>query len=193
MLTASELRAGMAVRVEGTLYKVIGAEYHSGQGKMGGVAHARLRNVATGTLREWRFRGDEAVEEIVPERQNLQFLYQDGGLSYFMHPETFEQVPIEHERLGRAAHFLLEEMVVPVEFVEGQPIGLVFPDIVEVKIADTAPPVHTQGGSNVWKEARLENGLTLQVPPFIAPGEVIRVEVERGTYVERAKSAKPRA
>jgi elongation factor P len=190
MLPASELRAGMAVRVEGTLYKVIGAEYHSGQGKMGGVTHAKLRNVATGTPREWRFRGDETVEEVIPERQNLQFLYQDGGLSYFMHPETFEQVAIENERVGRAAFFLVPEMVLPVEFVEGQPIGLVFPDIVEVKIADTAPPAHTQGGSHVWKDARLENGLTLQVPPFIAPGEVIRVDVERGTYVERAKPQK---
>jgi len=190
MLTASELRGGMAVRVEGTVYKVIGAEYHSGQGKMGGVTHAKLRNLDTGTVREWRFRGDEVLEQIAPERQNLQFLYRDGDLSYFMHPETFEQVPVESSVLGRAAIFLAEEMTIPVEFVAGRPVGVVFPDIVEVKVAETAPPAHTQGGSNVWKDARLENGLTLQVPPFIAPGEVIRVEVERGTYVERAKAAK---
>jgi len=190
MLTASELRGGMAVRVEGTVYKVIGAEYHSGQGKMGGVTHAKLRNLDTGTVREWRFRGDEVLEQIAPERQDLQFLYRDGDLSYFMHPETFEQVPVESSVLGRAAIFLAEEMTIPVEFVAGRPVGVVFPDIVEVKVAETAPPAHTQGGSNVWKDARLENGLTLQVPPFIAPGEVIRVEVERGTYVERAKAAK---
>lgn len=190
MLTASELRGGMAVRVEGTVYKVIGAEYHSGQGKMGGVTHAKLRNLDTGTVREWRFRGDEVLEQIAPERQSLQFLYRDGDLSYFMHPETFEQVPVESSVLGRAAIFLAEEMTIPVEFVAGRPVGVVFPDIVEVKVAETAPPAHTQGGSNVWKDARLENGLTLQVPPFIAPGEVIRVEVERGTYVERAKAAK---
>lgn len=190
MLTASGLRAGMAVRVAGALYKVIGAEYHAGQGKMGGVTHAKLRNVDTGTMREWRFRADEVIAEIAPERQNLQFLYKDGGLSYFMHPETFEQVPIEHERLGRAAHFLVEEMIVPVEFVDNRPIGIVFPDIVDVKVADTAPAVHAQGATNVWKAARLENGLTLMVPPFIAPGETIRVDVERGAYVERAKAEK---
>jgi len=190
MLTASELRAGMAVRVEGALYKVIGAEYHGGQGKMGGVTHAKLRNVDTGTVREWRFRSDEAIEEIAPERQNLQFLYRDGDISYFMHPGTFEQIPIENSVLGRAAIFLIEEMTVPVEFVDNRPIGLVFPDIVEVKVVETAPPAHTQGGSNVWKDARLENGLTLQVPPFIAPGETIRVDVERGAYVERAKAPK---
>ena len=180
----------MAVRVEGILYKVIGAEYRSGQGKMGGVTHAKVRNVDTGTYRELRFRADETVEEILPERQNLQFLYRDGDLGYFMHPDTYEQVAVEAAVLGRAAVFLTEEMTVPIEFVEGRPIGLVFPDIVDVRVAETAPAAHTQGGSNVWKEARLENGLVLQLPPFIGPGELIRVEVERGTYVERARSQK---
>jgi len=190
VLTASQLRPGIAVRVEGTLYKVIGADYRSGQGKMGGVTHAKVRNVDTGTMRELRFRGDEVIEEIVPERQNLQFLYRDGDLSYFMHPDTYEQTAVESAVLGRAAVFLAEQLTVPIEFVEGRPIGLVFPDIVEVRVAETAPAAHTQGGSNVWKDARLENGLTLQVPPFIGPGEVIRVEVERGAYVERARSQK---
>lgn len=190
MLTASELRAGMALRVEGTLYKVIGAEYHAGQGKMGGVAHAKLRNVDSGTMRELRFRGDAMLEEIVPVRQNMQFLYKDADLSYFMHPDTFEQIPIENARLGRAALFLVEAMVVPVEFVDTQPIGIVFPDIVEMKIASTAPAVHAQGASNVWKPATLENGVGVTVPPFIAPGETIRVDVEQGTYVERAKTMK---
>jgi elongation factor P len=190
MLTASQLRAGMAIRVEGVLYKLIGAEYHSGQGKMGGVAHVKARNVATGTVRELRFRGDEMLEDIVPERQNLQFLYRDGDVGYFMHPATFEQFPVESSVLGRAAVFLTEEMTVPVEFIDGRPIGIVFPEIVDVKVAETAPAAHTQGGSNVWKEARLENGLVLQVPPFIAPGETIRVDVERGAYVERAKPPK---
>lgn len=190
MLTAAELRAGMAVRVEGSPCKVVAAEYHSGQGKMGGVTHAKLRSLDTGTLRERRFRGEEAIEEVTPERQALQFLYREGDLCYFMHPETFEQSAIESGVLGRAAVFLTEEMVVPIEFIEGRPVGVVFPEIVEVTVAETAPPAHAQGGSHVWKEARLDNGLTLQVPPFIAPGETIRVEVERGTYVERAKPAR---
>lgn len=187
MLTGSELRAGMAVRIEGVLYRVTDATYHAGQGKMGGVMHAKLRNLETGTMRDRRFRADETVDEIVPERTNLQFLYKDDQLACFMHPETFEHVEIEVARLGRAASYLFEEMTVPVEFVGGRPIGIVFPDIVEARVAETAPAVHAQGGSNVWKDARLENGLSIQVPPFIAPGETIRVDVERGAYVERAK------
>ncbi len=187
MLTASELRPGMALRIDGTLYKVTDAEYHGGQGKMGGVAHAKLRNLETGTLREWRFRSGEIVEEVQPERQNMQFLYKDDQASYFMHPDTFDQVPVDNEKLGRAAQFLDEGMVVPVEFIDGNPIGIVFPDIVEIKVTDTAPAVHSQGVTNVWKQAVLANGLAISVPPFISTGEMIRVEVERGVYVERAK------
>jgi elongation factor P len=192
MLPGSELRPGMAVRVERVLYRIIGAEYHGGQGKMGGVTHAKLLNLDTGTMRERRFRADELIETVEPERQNMQFLYSDDDSSYFMHAETFEQVSIGNDRIGRAASYLKEGMILPVEFFDGRPTSVAFPDIVEVKVADTAPPVHTQGNDNVWKEARLENGLKIMVPPFIAPGELVRVEVASGKYIERAKSEKKR-
>jgi elongation factor P len=187
MLTAAELRPGFALRIDGVLYKIIEATYHGGQGKMGGVAHLKLRNLETGTMREWRFRSDQMVEEVTPDRVNLQFLYSDDRAAYFMHPETFEQIEVENARLGRTSRFLREEMVVPVEFVDGQPLGVVFPEIVDVKVADTAPAVHAQGLTNVRKEALLDNGITILVPQFIAPGDWIRVKVEDASYVERAK------
>jgi elongation factor P len=127
MVPASELRSGMAVRVEGVLYKVIGADYHGGGGKMGGVTHAKLRNLETGTVREWRFRGDQLVEEVFPERQTMQFLYSDADASYFMHAESFEQVGIPNSRIGRALPFLKEDMTLPVEFFDAQPMSLASP------------------------------------------------------------------
>jgi elongation factor P len=187
MLSASELRNGMCLRLEGELYRVISADYHAGGGKMGGVAHAKLRNILTGAIWERRFRPDETIEQIEPERQPMQFLYSDDTFSYFMHPETFEQVVVENERLGPPLRFLKPEMILPVEFFEGKPISVVFPDIVEVRVAETAEPIHSQGSDNVWKQARLEGGVEIQVPPFIAPGEMVRVEVETATYIERAK------
>jgi elongation factor P len=190
MLNASELRPGVALRLEGTLYKVTAAEYHMGGGKMGGVAHVKLLNLETGTTREWRFHASETVAEIAPEHQTMQFLYADDRAGYFMHPQTFEQVGIEKPRLGAALRFLHEGMSVAVEFFEGRPTAIVFPPIVEARVADTAPPIHAQGQMNVWKEARLDNGVRVQVPPFIAPGETIRVEVESGRYIERAKGDK---
>jgi len=190
MVPASDLRAGMAVRLDGTLYKVVAADYRGGSGKMGGVMHARLQNVETGTFREWRFRSDEVLDDVVPERQPMEFLYADETHAYFMHPETFDQVAVDLRRLGRGRQYVKEGDTVPVELVDGRPIGVVLPDIVEVRVVETAPPAHVQGTDNVWKEARLENGDTVMVPPFIAPGETIRVEVETGAYVERAKKPK---
>lgn len=190
MLNASELRPGVALRLEGTLYKVTAAEYHMGGGKMGGVTHAKLLNLETGTTREWRFHANETIAELEPEHQGMQFLYSDDSMSYFMHPQTFEQTAIENGRLGPALRYLSEGMIVSVELFEGRPTSIAFPPIVDAVVADTAPPVHGQGQSNVWKEARLANGVEILVPPFIAPGEAVRVEVESGRYIERAKGEK---
>ena len=188
MIPASELRPGMAVRLEGDLYKVIAASYHMGGGQLSGVTHAKLRNMRTGAIREWRFKPDERLEDVALARRTMQFLYRDADLCHFMDVETYEQVSIESARLGKAAAFLVEGMTLPVEFSDGQPVGVVLPDVVEVRVADTAPPTRGVGvEGSVWKEARLDNGLTIMVPPFIAPGEVIRVEVETATYLERAR------
>ena len=187
MRMGSELRPRMTLRVDGALVRVVSAEYHGGQGKMGGVMHAKLRDLRSGKERERRFRAEEGVEEVAPDRQSLQFLYTDGTISTFMNPQTYEQVAIDTVRLGKAAAWLTEETVVPVELVEGEPVGVVFPEIAEGRVAETAAPYHTPGTDNVWKEATLDNGVKVMVPPFIATGETIRVDVETGRYVERAK------
>jgi elongation factor P len=188
MRTGSELRPRMTLRVDGALCRVLSADYHGGQGKMGGVMHAKIRDLQTGKERERRFRAEEAVEEVQPDKQSLQFLYSDGAVSTFMNPQTYEQVAIDSARLGKAAAWLTEETVVPVEFVDGEPLGIVFPEIAEGRVVETAAPYHSPGTDNVWKEARLENGVAVMVPPFIDVGEWIRVDVESSRYLERAKA-----
>ncbi|MFI5181209.1 MAG: hypothetical protein ACHQPI_07450 [Thermoanaerobaculia bacterium] len=133
------------------------------------------------------------MDAVEIEKQTLQFLYGDADTSTFMNPVTFEQTAVENALLGKAAAFLTPEMAVPVEFCEGRPIGATVPEILEVRVAKTAAPVHTQGQDSVWKKAVLENGVTILVPPFIAEGEVVRVKVEDATYVERAKGEKRKA
>lgn len=186
MIVASQLRGGRALRVEGELYKVLAADYHAGGGKMGGVVHSKLRNMRTGTLWEHRFRSDEKLEDLTLERQTMEFLYSDADHCHFMNPNNFEQVAVPRKVLGPAERFLQPEMRVPVEFFEGQAVSIIFPDIVELKVASTAPPVHSQQ-DNTWKTAALENGLEIMVPQFIESGEAVRVEVETGRYVERAR------
>src|SRR5262249_48743907 len=161
---------------EGQSYKVVTAEYHPGQGKMGGVTHARLRNLATGTFWEHSFRAELKLEDLPVERQSLEFLYDDGDQCFFMNPESYEQTEIAKTMVGPQAGFLEPGMKLAVEFVEGRPVGVLFPDALEVKIADTAPPMHQQ--DNTFKPAKLENGMEVMVPQFVKAGDVIRLDLE---------------
>lgn len=187
MITASQVRAGMAIRYQDQPYKVIAADYHPGQGKMGGVNHLRLKNLSTGTLWEHSFRSELKLEELPVDRQALEFLYEDAGACVFMNPQTYDQVEVPSGVVGDQTKFLAPGMQLPVEFVEGRPISVVFPDYVEVKIADTAPPSHTQADTT-WKLARLGNHVEVMVPPFVKSGDTIRLSVADMRYMDRAKA-----
>jgi elongation factor P len=187
MVNASQLRPGMAIRYESNNYKVMTSDYHPGQGKMGGVVHTRLKNLSTGTFWEHTFRSELKLDFIPVEKKSMEFLYSDANHSYFMNPDTFEQIGIDNSIIGPATRFLQAGMQLPVEFVEGQPISVLFPDIIEIRIAETAPPAHQQQ-DNTWKKALLENGVELRVPQFIKTGDMIRLEVGTLRYVDRAKS-----
>jgi elongation factor P len=188
MIAASQLRTGMAIRFEGQSYKVLAADYHPGQGKMGGVAHTRLKNLSTGTFREHSFRAELKLEEIDAAKVPMDFLYEDSGQCNFMNPETFEQIAIQVPLIGPQAALLLAGMRVAVEFVEGQPVSVLFPDVLEVRVAETAPPTHQQVDS-VWKPARLESGVEIQVPQFIKDGDLIRLDAANMKYMDRSKGA----
>jgi len=189
MVAASQLRPGMAIRYEGQLYRVLVADYHPGQGKMGGVTHARLKNLGTGGIWEHSFRADLKLEDLSVEKLSMEFIYEDGEQCHFMNPETYEQVAVPKAVIGDQARLLQPEMRVAVEFIEGQPVNVILPEVLEVRVADTAPPAHQQTDS-VWKPARLENGLEIMVPQFIKTGDVIRLDVAELKYMDRAKGAK---
>ena len=187
MINASQIRAGMAIRYEDQLYKVLAADYHPGQGKMGGVNHLRLENLQTGTIWEHSLRADLRVSEAPVEKQALEYLYSDDSACFFMHPVSYEQTEIPNTSIGERARFLEPGMQVPVEFVEGRPIAVVFPEFVEVKIEDTAPPTRAQADST-WKAARLSNGVRVMVPPFVKTGDTIRLSLSDLRYMDRAKA-----
>ena len=191
MISAAELKPGMALRIEGQILKVLEAEFKAGGGQAGGVVKTKMRNVATGRLTEPHLRPDLRVEDLDLERQTMEFLYSDADNGYFMNPQSFEQLDIPLATLGPAARFLRPEMKLPVEFFEGRPISVVFPAVAEARIADTAPPVHSQQDST-WKEATLDNGVSILVPLFIARDEVVRVDVETCRYLERVRAERKR-
>jgi len=192
MVMATDLREGMVIRFERDVYKVLEVESKAGAAKMGGVVKTKLINVRSGRLWEPHFRPQEKLENIEVECHMMEFLYADGGTCNFMRPDTYEQVGISGAIIGPGEKFLQPGMELPVEFFAGEPISVVFPDVADARVSSTAPPSHSQQDS-AWKEATLENGLAIRVPLFIAPGELVRVEVRTGRYVERAHAERKRS
>jgi elongation factor P len=192
MVIASELKEGMFLRIEGQIYEVLEAESKAGAAKLSGVVKTKLRNVTSGRMWEPHFRPDERLEDLELQQQTLEFLFSDADSCTFMNPESFEQIEVPRAILGMAEQFLQPGMQLPLQFFEGRPISAVFPDIMEGRVASTAPPAHSQQDST-WKEATLDNGLHIRVPLFIAPGEMVRVEVRTGRYVERARGERKRS
>jgi elongation factor P len=188
MIAASQLRSGMAILFEGQPYKIVAADYHPGQGKMGGVTHARLQNLSTGTFWEHSFRSELKLEELPLEKRPLDFLYRDGDECNFMDPANYEQVNIPAALIGPQAAFLQPQMSVPVEFLADRPVAVQMPGMLDVIIADTTPPLHNQQDS-AWKSAKLENGVTIMVPQFIKAGDTIRIDLQSLKYMDRAKAA----
>ena len=191
MLTAVELKSGMAIRVEGQIYRVLEAESKAGTAKLGGVVKTKLSSVASGHMWEPHFRPQERLEEVELERRNLEFVFSSGDACTFMNPDTFEQIEVPKTVLGLAEKFLQSGMQLPVEFFAGEPLHVIFPESVEIRVLETAPSAHAQQ-ETARKHAKLENGLTVQVPMFVGPGEVVRVEVKTGRYVERVRSERRR-
>jgi elongation factor P len=192
MVIASELREGMIVRIEGQTYKVLEVQAKAGAAKMGGVVKTKLINVRGGRIWEPHFRPQERLEELEIEHHVLEFLFVQDDTCTFMRPDTFEQVEVPSAILGPGERFLEPGMQLPVEFFENEPIAVVFPEIAEVRVAETAPAVHSQQ-DGAWKQATLENGLAIHVPLFIAPGETVRVEVKSGRYLERVRTERKRS
>jgi elongation factor P len=191
MFIAAELKEGMVIRIEGQIYRVLEAESKAGAAKLGGVVKTKLRNVRSGHVWEPHFRPQERLEEVQLERQVLEFVFAAGDTCTFMSPQSFEQLEVPRGVLGPAGKFLQPGMSLPVEFFEGQPLSVAFPEVAEVRVSETAPPAHAQQ-ETAWKEALLENGLSVQVPMFIGPGEMVRVEVKTGRYVERMRAERKR-
>jgi elongation factor P len=186
VIIASQLREGMAVRIDGHVYKVLESENKAGAGQAGGVTKTKLRDVISGRQWEPHFRPDERLEDLELQRQPMDFLYEDAGNLVFMNPDTYDQVEVPRGVLGNSVRFLKEGMRMPVEFFDDRPISLEFPPVVELVVADTAAPMHS-GQDSTWKDAILENGVPVQVPLFIGHGELIRIDTRTGKYLERVR------
>lgn len=187
-INTSDFKTGMNIRLDGEIYTIIDFQ-HVKPGKGGAFVRTKLKGVENDKNIDKTFRSGESVESVRVERHAYQFLYADGDMFFFMHQETYEQIPIERSRVERPEYVvdgLICTLVVDVEnekILYAQP-----PDQIEAEVVETDPGVKgdtAQGGS---KPATVAGGAVVQVPLFINQGEKIKVDTRTGEYLERVKS-----
>ncbi len=187
MVLASELREGMALRIDGQVYRVLQVEAKAGAAKMGGTVKATLENVRSGRMWDQHFRPLERLENVELVKRLVEFLYSDGSNCIFQRLDSFEQVEFPAANFGLSEKLLQPGTEVQAEFFGEDPIGVVLPNTVEARVKTTAPAARSQQDSS-RKEATLENGMTIQVPLFVGPGETVSIDFKTGRYVERVRT-----
>jgi len=183
-MQANDLRPGMVIKHNGELYSIYKAE-HRTPGNLRAFVQAKMRQLRTGAISDYRFRSTDDVERAVIDETDMQYLYSDGDSYCFMNTDNYEQIHLHKDVVGDRASYLVPDVVLKVEYYEGHPIDIALPQTVDLKIVDTEPGIKGGSATNVQKPATLETGLVVNVPPFINPGETIRVDTESGTYLER--------
>lgn len=185
MISAGEFRNGITFEFEGNVYQIVEFQ-HVKPGKGAAFVRTRLKNVITGAVVEKTFRPTEKMPKAHIERKDMQYLYNDGGLYYFMDQETFEQIPLNQDQLGDALKFVKENMVVKILSYKGSVFGVEPPNFVELEVTETEPGFKGDTATGATKPATLETGATISVPLFINQGDIIRVDTRTGEYMERA-------
>jgi elongation factor P len=185
MISSNDLRNGVTVIVDGNLWTVI--EFlHVKPGKGSAFVRTRLKNVKTGTTLERTFRAGEKLERATVDNRPMQMLYNDDEGFHFMDQESFENFTMQRDLIGGPADFLKDGMVVDVQMHDGVPIGVELAAHVELRIVETDPGFKGDTATNTFKPAKLETGATVQVPLFIEPDTVIRIDTRDRRYLGRA-------
>jgi elongation factor P len=184
-IQATRLRKGMLIKMQEDLYRVLDL-HHLTPGNKRGMVQARLRNIRSTALSDYKFRSEDDVERAVLDEREMQYLYVDGSSYHFMDTSTYEQLHIDAEVLGDSVNYLIAEMSIKVEFYGSEPVGIELPQTVDLRVEDTAPGIKGATASAQVKPARTDTGLVVQVPPFVNTGDRIRVNTETGEYQSRA-------
>lgn len=185
MITAGDFRNGVTFDMDGSVFQIIEFQ-HVKPGKGAAFVRTKIRNVISGAVVEKTFNPTDKFPTAFIERKDMEYLYNDGDLYYFMDQESYETVPIDRSKLGDAFRFVKENMVVKILSYKGIIFGSEAPNFVELLVTQTEPGVRGDTATNVTKPATLETGAEIRVPIFINEGEMIRVDTRTGEYMERA-------
>ncbi len=185
-VAGNEVRPGMIVELNGQLWSVVKTQSVK-PGKGGAYNQVELKNVINGGKLNERFRSAEMVEEAQLERRDFQYLYASGDMLTFMDMKSYDQIELEADFVGERVNFLQDGMKVIVQMHESRPIGISLPPQVVLKIVEADPVTRGQTAASSYKSATLENGMRIQVPPFIEAGTRVIVSTDDGSYVKRAE------
>ncbi len=177
----------MAVTLDGKLYVIVKME-HRTPGNLRAFHQVKLRDVLGGGYIERRFSSSDDLEATTLDRRQMEYLYSDQTGHIFMDQEDYEQITLTDELVGDAKGYFVPNLEIQVAMHEGNPVTIELPGSVELEVADTPPGIKGATATNQLKEATLETGMKTKVPPFITPGEKIRVSTSDGSYQSRASS-----
>ena len=183
MISGSELRKGIIIELEGKLYQVM--EYQHIKMKRTALAKVKLRDIQAGHTVERSFQSNEKLTRARLDYRNSQYLYNDGGLYYFMDEENYEQTTLSTEQLGDTVNYLKDGISVSISSYHDELIDVELPITVELKVVDTGPGFKGDTATAGNKPAKMETGITIQVPMFINNEDVIKVDTRTGSYLER--------
>ena len=186
-MTAGEFRNGVTFEMDGQVQQVIEFQ-HVKPGKGAAFVRVKMNNVVTGAVTETSFNPTAKFEEAFVERREMQYLYNEGDLYYFMDNETYEQIPISKDTLGDDFRFVKENENVKVLSYKGSVFAVEPPLFVELEITETEPGVKGNTATNVLKPATVETGAVVKVPIFIEQGERIQIDTRTGEYLGRSKT-----
>jgi elongation factor P len=187
MIDATQIRKGMIIVMDGTLYRVMEMQLIT-PGRWKAMVQTKLRNIQVGSQIEHRFRSEERLEQAYLEEVEMEFLYKQGDEYFFMNLENYEQITLTAEAIGDGIKYLMPNMVIKVEMFEGRPVGIDLPNAVDLKVVSTEPRLKGATQTSMYKPATVESGAVIQVPEFIKEGDVIRVDTRDDKYLERAKT-----
>ncbi len=183
---ATLVRKGMCIMHDNELYLVMSTT-HLTPGNKRGIVQSKLRSLKSGNQMDHRFRSEDMIERVVLDEVEMEYLYNDGDDFHFMNSQTFEQTHLHRDLLAGNTEYLTPNMKLRLLYHEGRPVSIELPLTVDLKIVETAPEIKGATASAQRKPAVTETGLVVQVPPFIGPGEKVRISTDDGSYQERAK------
>ncbi len=183
-INAGEIRVGMLIEYKHDLWQVLKTQ-HVKPGKGGAFAQVEMKSVGKNTKLNERFRSNETVEKASLDEINFTFMYENENKYFFMDPKTFEQIEVKKDIIGEKGKLLTENLEVILSFYNNEPISIELPNQVKCKIDSTDAAMKGQTVSSSYKPAKLDNGLDIQVPPFIESGDEILVDTRNLEYVKK--------